>query len=297
MKKLLLVLLSIGVVFLIWGMIAGIDIQRGILNESFFDQLLEEVPLAEAASRELPQIIVSDLPAELPPVVKQELPHAVASVFTPAWFQKTLRQVSRDVLDALAGEGRDIVISIEDEKMQVYEALLGRLGELSDEELMRGGLPRFMIAFIPHNQLLQGIPNALSLQQLLDQSDMHMDIEEFFAHHRRARRNFIISMMVLIPLCAAGYVLLAGLNGAMRWAGWTFIVSGSLYLVGLLVLNTVLPNIPIVSASMPPAVQELLVPAAGVMLGVFIYSPMLVVALGALLVIASLLLPKQLYRS
>ncbi len=294
MRKLLLILLSVFVVFLIWGVVAGIDIQRGMLNESFIEQVLEDIPLAEAASRELPRIIMSELPAEMPPVIRQELPHAIASVFTPEWFQKTLKQVSSEMLAALRrGENLDAAISIEAEKQLVYEQLLYRLGELSDEELMRGGMPRFMIAFIPYNQLMQGIPNTLSLQQILTQSDVQMNVGEMLDFHQRARRNFIIGIALLIPMCAAGFVLLAGLNGALRWAGWTFIVSGSLYLSGLLLLHVAMPGIIASAGDIPETAREILLPASEMMLRLFMFSPMLVVGIGALLVILSLILPRR----
>ncbi len=298
MKTILLVVISILLIAMTWGIMVKTDAQNQLLQKSYVEEILEAAPLANLARQGLAQQLFSEMPQGTPPVMQEQIPIAFFAVFDEPWFTDVIIRASDDLIQTITGEKPSLttVIDIREEKKLLHQQLMVQLSNLSDQELAQGGLPRMalnMVSMAPPEQVLGGIPDEFSIEQLLSEAGLPMSIAEMQNEYQRAQRNYRTGLIIMIPLLAVVFLLLAGVVGALRWAGWSLVISGAVYLAGLVILRGMLPGIA-AEAGLPPAIDPAqLVPVLRLTLNKFMFLPMVAAGVGVLMVAVSIFIPRR----
>ncbi len=298
MKKVLLVLLSIVVIAAAWGIMFVTDVNRGVFQSSFAEEVLETVPAAEFTRQLLAQQLFAELPGGTPPVVKQELPTAFLVVFDEPWADSVLRTASRDIISTIKGEQESLnsVFDIKERKELMFDQLMVQLSALSDRELADGGLPRMALGLTSsmlREQILSGIPDQLSLEALLVQAGGDINISELQQEYLRAQRRYRIGLIINIPLLVVLFILLAGSIGAMRWIGWSLIISGAVYLGAFLIFRGMAPTEIIETALSGMISSADISSVISMTVNKFLFLPMAVTGIGVILTAVSIFLPRR----
>ena len=301
MRKVLLILLSTFVVLFCWAFMFESDLTNKIIDQSFMEQLVEEIPIAEIANRQAALMIAEQIPKDNPPVIIEQLPIAFTEVIDEAWIEGTILAVTEDILNTLTGEQESLraVIDLHQEKDLIFEQMLTQLDQLSHEELMQGGIPLpqgadiYMIAPNLEGPIKDGLPDTFVLAELIDQAGLPMNIAEIQNLYQRVRRFHTIGLFVFIPLSIILYLLLAGIPNALKWSGFTLLIAGVVYIIAMVVVRNM--GVTAVSAmELPFGLDgELLAPAVRMAVQKFMASAIICVIIGAVLAAAGMFLPKR----
>ncbi len=298
MKKVLLVILSILIIGTAWGIMLIEDVQKHIITPDYVEEVLAEVPAGEFAQQMLAGQMFADLPQGTPPILKQELPVAFIEVFDVPWFNQVLVTASDDIIDVITGKKAAIttVIDITSEKQELYDVLMNNLRDKSDEELMQGGLPRMMIDLMPPAQILGAIPNELPLDELIAQAGVPLDFAQLQQDYTGALSNYRTARMILIPVLLILVLLLAKIVGAFKWIGWSLIIAGGLYLIGLVIVRGMSSSIA-ADMQLPPGFTAGQVETVlRLTMDKFMVSPMITVGIGVVLAVIAIFLPKKIIQ-
>lgn len=301
MRKVLLVILSIIVVLFCWAIMFESDLTQKVIDQSFIEELMDEIPIARIAHQQAPELVADQIPEDNPPVIIEQLPLAFAEVIDEAWIERTILMVTDDVLKTLTGEQERLtaVIDLRQEKDLIFEQMLSQLDELSHEELMQGGIPLppgadiYMIAPNLEGPIKDGLPDSFVLAELVDTAGLPMSIAEIQNLYQRVRSFHTIGLIIFIPLSIILYLLLAGIPNAFKWSGFTLIIAGALYIIGLFVVRSM--GITAVTAmELPFGLDgELLVPAVRMAVQKFMTSAIICAVIGVVLAVVGMLFPKR----
>ncbi|GEM_PF-6174852 len=297
MRKLLLVLVSIVVIALTWGIMLVTDADRHVIQTSFVEEVLEETDLGDAVSAMLVEEMTGQLPPDIPPIFQEQISVAVSDVFDAQWAEQTILGLSSELLPVIRGEEDEYsaAIDITDEKEQLENTLTAQLNELSDEELQEYGTTRMeleMMMGMVLPQVTEGLPDQLDILEMLEGMGMELNVGELQEEYQVQRGRSQTIMFITIPAAIILYIVLAGIAGALRWSGWSLIIAGGLYLIVFVIARGVLPGVA-EQIELPPEIDLAAVTSVIRMaIGKFMFSPMVTVAVGVILVVLSIFIPK-----
>lgn len=268
--------ITVGILYL-----AGMGVERTILNPDFFDRLISDQEIPKHLNtmiremRELPLELEEDEGEEMPPAIAKVLMGGLADALSIDFLDHNLRIVVRDVLGFVRGDQPALaaVIDLEGAKERLRDGFVSGLEELPEEDKQMfmddmDGAPAMSCDEIADMMLAEiDIPDSLNLAEMADEvlTPEHL---ETIAQFQTYRGYALVIPYLVLGVCLVLCLLLAGIAGGLKWFGLAALVAGTAVATGLTLAMTFIV-VPFLAA--PDLAQELPLDP-GILLGVVEYT-------------------------
>ncbi len=223
-KKVLLIIIAIVFVFSSNIFIISKSLQKGVSQDSFFENLLKEIDIKPI----LIQGLSLRLQEELAQEDVEEIQETLFSAIDESWIDDNLALVIEDVKSFLKGEKDNLesVLNFQEIKSSIMEetTLQERL-DLSESLGLEG-------------DILEMIPDEIYLAEILgDFEDNRETRNVFLTTVTRAYKILKIALYVVLAILAIIILLVAGLITGLKWLGISMAISGASIIVQISLLR------------------------------------------------------------
>ena len=223
-KKVLLIIVAIVFVFSSNIFIISKSLQKGVSQDSFFENLLKEIDIKPI----LIQGLSLRLQEELVQEDVEEIQETLFSAIDESWIDDNLALVIEDVKSFLKGEKDNLesVLNFQEIKSSIMEetTLQERL-DLSESLGLEG-------------DILEMIPDEIYLAEILgDFEDNRETRNVFLTTVTRAYKILKIALYVVLAILAIIILLVAGLITGLKWLGISMAISGASIIVQISLLR------------------------------------------------------------
>jgi len=239
-----LVIVSVGLAY-----IAGMQVQRTLLNPEFCGKLVDQVNLGSAIQGMLREQMREEITKGEDAEQLDIIFDSMAGAFPPEWIEQQAKMALHDFIPFITGESDAVTaaIDLQERKDHLEEELLGRLEEMPTEQLedspfSPGTLQRDVAEFVQEMEL----PEELYVADLTEGMSEEAGHTVNIVRTGTAMFRFVPYLLfaVLLVFC----YFLAGMSGGMKWFGACTATAGLIFILGLVVFR---------AAFLPAAAQEI----------------------------------------
>ncbi len=300
-KIVTLVFLSLVLVLAGTLYLAGMGAERTVFSSAYYHGLMQEVNLSFHLQTMIEQSILEmgdDDPEGPPPQALEVMAEAITSALDPDWIEEHVLLVVDDALALIKGHQNYLtaVIDLEAPKERLAANLASGLESLAPDVLEEMGMDPEMIGdqagFMVEEM---DFPDRLELSELLAEGDGLSKVEEVVPQIQRYRgylQIFVYAVFGAIFLACWG---LAGLPGGLKWSGASVIISGVVFLCGLMGAQG-LVSIRLAEAGEIPLDPQVLVATAEYTVGRLYTVPIVYTAVGLVMLTTGIVGGKILRR-
>ncbi|HOB87802.1 MAG TPA: hypothetical protein PKO38_08960 [Bacillota bacterium] len=216
------------------GNLAGLGLERTVMNRRFYYRLAEGMPFDELLLEALAAHFNSGEEAggELPPAVQEALSLSVQRTLSRSWLREELDKLLPPLLSYLKGKGPlpRLEIDLRGRKEVLVRELKQALGGLSGEELpLPEGVPDAGIDFVKILVEQLPLPDRLLLAEGVSLEAEGPGIARFRQVYRSLLYYPFLGYLLFLPAA----FFLAGWRAALKWAGGVFMAAGAVFLLAL----------------------------------------------------------------
>ncbi len=243
-KKLLLV--SVALVTFLTGCIyiAGMQVERSVLNTDFYDGLLKHTALGSALQTAFTSQMQQQM-EDAPPVAADLMVESMSKAVTAEWIEKQLLIVVDDALAMVDGQQETLMATIElENRKQIFKREFEEAVEaLSEREKEQLGLEEKGSQGDPVDITeAMDLPDDLPVAELLE-GEAAAELETVVSGIQKFRSYFAFIPYAAFLLLMGLFYLLAGASDGLKWFGASATIAAVIFILGLLVTNSVLlPN-------------------------------------------------------
>lgn len=241
-KILLLTLTTL--TFLVFSLvfILGKGVERTVLNEAFYQTVLEETDIASVISRGITRDVSTAFASEHPRVEADGLAQPVQDTLDEAWVRAYVGRGIGNLLAWLKGERESpVLVELSDTRASLQENLNAHAEQLSRDELERLEVSPQETGQLNARQFggTDYLPDRITVADVVSgQSQQELDVKQ--ASFQVYYEAFQVWPYAVFVLLAALFVLSVGIIGAARWMGVIMLIMGVVVAAGSYSLSGVL---------------------------------------------------------
>lgn len=258
----ILILVAIAMIFTVWVGLAGLGVERTLLNDDYYETLFAETGLvsivhAEIESR-LPEVIIAQQSEEMIPAVAAGLTEeerlviearltaifeAVGQVYDADWLEGQLLVAIEDILRLVKGEQDHLsaTIDLSERRPQLVAILAEELAAIPGDMGREEDIPPELIELLAAEITAEAIPDRVELSELIGVNGLAPELRQTLDRLSIYRFLYLFGAWALFGLLLICNIALAGLAGGFKWSGLATAFSGFTFLAALLLLWAIYP--------------------------------------------------------
>lgn len=251
--------------------ILGKGADRTLLEASFYEQVAGEVEMSPLITGGFIDRVETRIENDTPEVdprirdrIKEVMKGAVSSSLNEEWAEETFLLVVEDGLAYLKGEQEEFkaVIDLRGRKEAIREELSRGVDKATEEEIQRqmkergDEIPEGMEQQVRSEirsevearmdisgAVLRGLPDEVSLAEVLEENENFPAIEEAAAKFRQMYDLFNIYIYIVLGALAVFIFLLAGFLNGLKWVGWSMVFAGIIMFAAFFGMERAIPSL------------------------------------------------------
>lgn len=220
-----------------WVYMAGMGMERTILNNDYYRDILDQGEIFSGILGQGMQQMQKDMQdqsaeehreAEMPEDIMDIISAAFSEAFHEDWFAEQFLLVVDDVLAMVKGEqdGVNAVIDLEEGKERFRDELIVQFGMLPDEKLRELNLSPGGIEYAADEIAGEmDLPDKFVIEDLLEDI-INPPMEIIILNIQLYRDYFLFMPYLVFALLLIFSCLLAGFAGGLKWLGTAALISG-----------------------------------------------------------------------
>lgn len=222
--------------------ILGKGVERTVLNEVFYQTVLEETDTASVISRGITREVSTTFASEYPRIEADDLAQPIQDTFDEAWAREHVNRGISNLLAWLKGERESLtLVELSDTQASLQENLDTYAEQLSKNELERLGVSPQETGRLSVHQFggMDYLPDRITIADVVSgQSQQELDAKQ--ARFQTYYEAFQVWPYAVFVLLAALFVLSVGIIAAARWMGVIMLIIGVIVATGSYALSGVL---------------------------------------------------------
>ncbi len=284
LKTFILIILSLFLLILIPLSILYWSIERTVLNNEFYKEVVVEFDIFENIYTTLEKTIFEQVDEE-----NELLNKGIMYAIDKEWMEKEFLNIVDNLLNYIKGESKEmnLVINIEDRKEMLEEYLIKEL-EKSEftsnefEELKPEVISKEMLNSIE-------IPDEFNIGENIESEEMNVFVKTFqFVRDIFPIVSYITLGLILILMC-----LLAGIPGGFKWYGINILISSITIFIALITFKLTLSMSFIDTLIDIPLDTGVIMGLANFILDKFILIPVIYISIGFVFLITGIIWSKK----